>query len=136
GNAESWTIRDALIMGVAQAIALIPGTSRSGITMTAARWLGFDRTQAARLALLMAVPIILAAGTMETLGVVRDGNLVLGLDLILGAALSCLAALAALAVMMRMFAAAWSMLPFVIYRLSLGIILLTIHYAGVFPNGG
>ncbi|MEM1162304.1 MAG: undecaprenyl-diphosphate phosphatase, partial [Pseudomonadota bacterium] len=47
GNAESWTIRDALIMGVAQAIALIPGTSRSGITMTAARWLGFDRTQAA-----------------------------------------------------------------------------------------
>jgi undecaprenyl-diphosphatase len=128
GRAESWTVRDAVWMGMAQATALIPGVSRSGITMTMARWLGFDRTEAARLALLMAVPIILAAGTVESIGVVRDGNLQLGKELILGAVLSCIAALAALAVMMRMFAATWTMLPFVIYRLILGAVLLFIAY--------
>lgn len=128
GKAESWTWRDAVLMGLAQATALIPGVSRSGITMTMARWLGFDRTEAARLALLMAVPIILAAGTVESIGVVRDGDLQLGQELILGAALSCLAALAALMLMMRMFAATWTMLPFVIYRLVLGVILLVIAY--------
>ncbi|MEM6499453.1 MAG: undecaprenyl-diphosphate phosphatase [Pseudomonadota bacterium] len=132
GPAETWTLRDAILMGLAQAIALIPGTSRSGITMTAGRWLGFDRTQAARLALLMAVPTILAAGTVETLGVLKDGNLKLGLELALGAALSCIAALAALWAMMRMFASAWTMTPFVLYRLALGILLLGIAY-GVIP---
>lgn len=127
-EAESWTITDAVLMGLAQAFALIPGVSRSGITMTAARWLGFDRTEAARLALLMAVPVIFAAGTVEIYGVAKDGNLVLGAELVLGAALSCAAALAALGVMMRMFAATWTMLPFVLYRLALGAILLGIAY--------
>ncbi|MEM7189261.1 MAG: undecaprenyl-diphosphate phosphatase [Pseudomonadota bacterium] len=130
GAAEGWTIRDAVLMGLAQAVALIPGTSRSGITMTMARWLGFDRTQAARLALLMAMPVILAAGGLETVGVIRDGDFVLGADLILGAGLSCIAALMALAVMMRMFASEWTMLPFVIYRVALGVILLVLAYSG------
>ena len=127
--AETWTVRDAVLMGLAQAVALIPGTSRSGITMTMGRWLGFDRTQAARLALLMAVPTILAAGAVETLGVVKDGNLELGAELLLGAALSCIAALIALTAMMRMFASTWTMLPFVMYRLALGIFLLWVAYA-------
>lgn len=126
--AESWTTREAILMGLAQAVALIPGTSRSGITMTMARWLGFDRTEAARLALLMAIPVILAAGTVETLGVIKAGDLTLGKDLLLGAVLSCAAALAALWGMMRMFAATWTMLPFVIYRICLGAILLWIAY--------
>ncbi|MEM7743851.1 MAG: undecaprenyl-diphosphate phosphatase [Pseudomonadota bacterium] len=130
GKAETWRIRDAVIIGLAQAVALIPGTSRSGICMTAARWLGFDRTEAARIALLMAVPTILAAGTVETAGVIKDGNFELGAELILGAVLSFFAALGALWVMMRMFASAWSMLPFVIYRVVLGCILLWIVYAG------
>lgn len=133
GQAETWTMRDAVLMGLAQAIALIPGTSRSGITMTMGRWLGFDRTQAARLALLMAVPTILAAGAVETLGVIKDGNLELGAELLLGAALSCIAALIALTVMMRMFAGSWTMLPFVIYRVVLGLILLAIAY-GALPS--
>ena len=129
GKAESWTTRDAILMGLAQAVALIPGMSRSGICMTMARWLGFERTEAARLALLMAMPVILAAGTVETLGVIKDGDLVLGREMVLGAALSCLAALAALAAMMRMFAGAWTMLPFVIYRLALGVVLLWLAYS-------
>lgn len=126
--AESWGMRDAVLMGLAQACALIPGLSRSGITMTMARALGFERTQAARLALLMAVPVILAAGAVETLGVIKDGTFEIGAELILGAALSCLAALLALSVMMRMFAGTWSMMPFVIYRLILGAALLWIAY--------
>ena len=130
GNAQEWTLRDALLLGLAQAVALIPGTSRSGICMTMARWLGFDRTEAARLALLMAMPVILAAGTVETYGVVKHGDLAFGRDLVLGALLSCLAALVALSVMMRMFASAWTMLPFVVYRLCLGGALLGIAYSG------
>jgi undecaprenyl-diphosphatase len=115
-------------MGLAQALALVPGTSRSGITMTLARWLGFERAEAARLSLLMAMPVILAAGTLETAGLIRDGNLAMTAELGLGAALSCVAALLALAVMMRMFRRDWTMLPFVIYRLILGVGLLALAY--------
>ena len=128
GRAEDWGLRDAILMGFAQAVALIPGTSRSGITMTMARWLGFDRVEAARLALLMSIPVILAAGSLETLGVIKDGDFQLGAELFLGAALSCIAAWLALSVMMRMFAATWTMLPFVVYRTALGVFLLTIVY--------
>lgn len=124
-----WRLSDAVLMGLAQAVALVPGTSRSGITMTMARWLGFERTEAARLSLLMAMPVILAAGTLETVGLVRDGNLALTTELAVGATLSCLAALATLAVMMRMFRRDWTMLPFVIYRLVLGIGLLALAYS-------
>ena len=128
GEAEGWNLRDAILMGLAQALALIPGTSRSGITMTMARILGFDRVQAARLALLMSIPVILAAGSLETLGVIRDGDFRLGAELLLGTGLSCIAAWLALSVMMRMFAATWTMLPFVIYRAALGVVLLALAY--------
>jgi undecaprenyl-diphosphatase len=123
-----WRWSDAVLMGLAQALALVPGTSRSGITMTLARWLGFERAEAARLSLLMAMPVILAAGTLETAGLIRDGNLAMTAELGLGAALSCVAALLALAVMMRMFRRDWTMLPFVIYRLILGVGLLALAY--------
>lgn len=123
-----WRLSDAVIMGLAQALALVPGTSRSGITMTMARWLGFERTEAARLSLLMSMPVILAAGVLETARLVRDGNLAVTSELALGATLSCLAALVTLAVMMRMFRHEWTMLPFVIYRLGLGVGLLVLTY--------
>ncbi|MEM9146250.1 MAG: undecaprenyl-diphosphate phosphatase [Pseudomonadota bacterium] len=123
-----WSWRDAGLMGLAQACALIPGTSRSGACMTMARALGYGRLEAARLALLMAVPTILAASLVETVGLFRAGDLSLGRDFLLAAALACGAALASLAVMMRMFRAAWSMTPFVVYRLGLGAVLLWIAY--------
>jgi undecaprenyl-diphosphatase len=126
--AGSWRTSDAAMLGLAQALAIVPGASRSGVTMTMGRFLGYDRTQSARLALLMAVPAILLVGAVETYGVLKDGDLVVGAELILGAFLSCLAALAALHVMMRMFAGSWTMLPFVIYRLGLGSVLLGMVY--------
>lgn len=125
-TAGDWGWRDAGLMGLAQALALVPGVSRSGICMTAARALGYGREEAARLALLMAVPTIAAAGLVETAGLVRTGDLRLGADFAIGAALSCLAALGALRVMMGMFRANWSMAPFVAYRIALGLGLLWI----------
>ena len=124
-----WRLRDAVVMGLMQAVALIPGTSRSGITMTAARWLGFERAEAARLSLLMAIPVTFAAGVLEAAELIRDGNLALTSELTVGAGLSCLAALAALTVMMRMFRRDWTMLPFVLYRVALGLGLLAVAYA-------
>jgi len=125
---DGWIVSDAVALGLAQALALIPGTSRSGACMTMARVLGFERAEAARLALLMAVPTILAAGTVETAGLIRDGNLALGLNFALAALLSLIAALAALAVMMGMFRRHWTMTPFVLYRVILGVALLWIAY--------
>ncbi|MEM1316401.1 MAG: undecaprenyl-diphosphate phosphatase [Pseudomonadota bacterium] len=127
-RSEAWTWRDAGLMGLAQAVALIPGTSRSGITLTAARALGYARVDAARLAMLMSIPTILAAGALATLDLVERGDAALGLDAALAAGLSCLAAFAALAVMMRMLET-WSLTPFVLYRLALGGALLVYLYA-------
>ncbi|MEO0822575.1 MAG: undecaprenyl-diphosphate phosphatase [Pseudomonadota bacterium] len=126
---DGWRMRDAVLMGLAQACALVPGTSRSGACMTMARALGFKRDEGATLALVMAIPVILAASLVELAGLIKDGNLVLGLELVAGAVLSFLSALAALAVMMRMFQTEWTMLPFVIYRLVLGVFLLVLAYS-------
>ncbi len=124
-----WRARDAMLMGLAQALALVPGTSRSGITMTMGRLLGFRRAEAARLSLLMAIPVTLAAGALEAAALVRSGNYALTGDLALGTGLSFVAALGALTVMMRMFRREWTMLPFVLYRLGLGTALLALAYA-------
>jgi len=125
-----WRISDAVVMGLMQAVALVPGTSRSGITMTAARWLGFERAEAARLSLLMAIPITFAAGVLETEELVRTGGFDATGELALGAFLSFVAAMATLIVMMRMFRRDWTMLPFVVYRLALGAGLLALAYLG------
>jgi undecaprenyl-diphosphatase len=126
--AGDWSWRDAAIMGLAQAVALIPGTSRSGITMTAARGLGYTRVEAARLSLLMSIPTILASGILATKDLVEAGDQTLGLDALIGAGLSFVAALLALTLMMRMLRS-WSMTPFVIYRVALGVLLLVWVYA-------
>ena len=125
---DDWRMRDAIAMGLAQVTALIPGASRSGVTMTMARWLGYQRVDAARLSMLMSIPTIVAAGALTSLKLVSSGDLALGQDALIAAILAFFAALAALAVMMRMLRT-WSMTPFVIYRLILGVILLWIAYA-------
>lgn len=118
---------DALLIGASQILALIPGTSRSGITMTTARLAGYTREEAARFSLLLSIPAIAGAGTLGLIDAIQNGSLRLGLDLGLAALLSCLAALAAIAVMMRWLSKA-SFMPFVIYRLVLGIGLLMYIY--------
>ena len=115
--------KDALLIGCAQVLALIPGTSRSGVTMTAARLLGLQRAEAARFSFLLSIPAILAAGSLVTLEVMSGEGEPLGLSAILGLLAAFISAWAAIAFLMQ-----WlrneSFTPFVIYRLILGAALL------------
>ncbi|HET8726012.1 MAG TPA: undecaprenyl-diphosphate phosphatase [Alphaproteobacteria bacterium] len=122
-RSEHLKASDAVLIGIAQAVALLPGVSRSGITMTAGRALGMERSEAARFSLLMAIPTIIAAGVLEGMGLYESGNLALGIDVLLGAAFAFVSALAAIALMMRWLEHA-SFTPFVIYRIVLGAALL------------
>ena len=127
-RSQDWTLRHAWIMGLWQAVALIPGTSRSGITISAARWLGYAREDAARLSMLMSVPTILASAALLGLDVIRNpvqGQL---LDGAIAALLAFVAALLALTLMMRLLRSV-SFTPYVIYRVLLGIALLIYAYA-------
>jgi len=127
-EAGDWTLRHALIMGLWQAIALIPGTSRSGITITAARYLGYERSDAARLSMLMSIPTILASGIFLGAEVIATADAAAARDGAIAAAMAFGAALAALAIMMRLLRSV-SFTPYVIYRVILGVILLVIAYA-------
>ena len=124
---EAMSGRQAMVIGLAQALALVPGTSRSGICITAARMLGFDRTESARFAMLLSIPAIIAAGSLATLDIVESGNAALTGDALLAAAIAFATALGAIAVMMRWLQKS-SYLPFVVYRLVLGVILLVWAY--------
>jgi len=124
---EDWSLRDAIVMGLWQAVALIPGTSRSGITITASRLLGFDRAEGARIAMLMSVPTIIASGLLLGIEAVGEANWTTLRDGSIGALLAFGAAYAALAVMMRLLASV-SFTPYVVYRVVLGLVLLGIAY--------
>ena len=127
-KAETWTLKHAAVMGAWQALALIPGTSRSGITITGARVLGYAREDAARLAMLMSIPTILAAGTVSGLKVAMDNNIGAFRDGTIAAGIAFVSALAALALMMR-FLKTISFTPYVVYRVVLGLVLLIIAYS-------
>ena len=126
-TAESWNLKDAVTMGFWQVLALIPGTSRSGITITAARQLGYARQDAARLAMLMSIPTILASGTLLGAEVAFNMDSAAARDAAIGAVFAFLAALGALHFMMRLLRSV-SFTPYVIYRIALGLVLLAIAY--------
>lgn len=124
---DDFTFRDALLIGCAQVLALVPGTSRSGVTMTAARLLGFAREDGARFSLLLAIPTTAAAGALATFEIIRLGQRDLNFDAVLAAVLACLSALAAIAFLMRWLQHA-TFTPFVVYRCLLGLVLLAYAY--------
>ena len=119
------TMKDAVIIGVAQALALIPGTSRSGITITAALFLGFGREAAARFSFLLSIPLILAAGLLKTLELVEQGGATDWAAIALGAALSFVSAVVCIHLFLK-FLERLGLMPFVIYRLVLGLLLLVV----------
>lgn len=125
---SDWTIRDACLMGCAQMLALIPGTSRSGITITAGRWLGYDRHGAAKLSMLMSIPAIFASGSYLAVKVARDADMAAARDGAIVAGMSFVAALLALILMMRLLKSV-SFTPYVIYRVLFGAMLLWIGYS-------
>ncbi len=123
-----WTFRDAVKLGLWQAVALVPGTSRSGICITGARMLGYDRPDAAKIAMLMSIPIIFASGTLLGLEVARDADLEAAKNGAIAAAFAFVSALLALSLMMRLLKSV-SFTPYVIYRVGLGVVLLAIAYS-------
>jgi undecaprenyl-diphosphatase len=122
-----WTLRDAIVMGLWQAIALIPGTSRSGITITAARYLGYTRHDGAKLAMLMSIRTILASGALLGVEVIATADATVARDGAIAAVFAFVSALGALWLMMRLLRSV-SFTPYVIYRVMLGIFLLWIAY--------
>lgn len=126
-QASDWGLRDALIMGLWQMIALIPGTSRSGITITGARQLGYNREDGARIAMLMSIPTIIASGLLLGTEVALEANMALLRDAALAALLALFSALAALSLMMWLLRSV-SFTPYVIYRVLLGLALLCYAY--------
>lgn len=119
----------ALIIGAAQSLALVPGTSRSGITMTAARFLGFTRTDSARFSLLLSIVAIGGAGSLITLDLIKSGNWALGQDVLLAVALSFIIGWGSIAVMMK-WLQKYTFKPFAVYRIILGSLLLYLFYSG------
>ncbi len=118
----------ALVIGFAQALALIPGTSRSGATMTAARALGFDRAEAARFSFLLGIPAIAGAGLFTVIEA-RESGVAIPPEALLAAFFTFFSAIAAIAFLMALVRRV-SFLPFVLYRLALGGFLLYLTYSG------
>jgi undecaprenyl-diphosphatase len=119
---------NVIFIGLAQVLALIPGTSRSGITMTAGRFLGMERMEAARFSMLLSIPTILGAGVLAATDLGESGDFELGQDVILSAGIAFIAGLLSIVIMMQWLSRA-GFTPFILYRLALGAGLLYWIYA-------
>ena len=121
--ATGW--RGAAIIGCAQIFALIPGASRAGVTITAARTLGCTRHDAARFSMLLSIPVIVIFAGLGLMDLLVAGDLTLIGNAALAAVLAAATALVSIHLFMKM-TAKLSLLPFVLYRLVLGASLLYI----------
>ena len=117
-NISDVRLRDAFMVGCAQALALIPGTSRSGVTITAGRLLGFARQDAARISFLLSVPVILLASAYKGLELVTGEAPVPWGELAVAVLVSAVVAYLSIEFFMR-FVSRIGLLPFAIYRLLL-----------------
>ena len=118
----SMTWKDVLLIGASQALALIPGTSRSGATMTAALFMNFTRQAAARFSFLLSIPVIMLAGGKLTLDLVESAVPVAWGQLFLAVVLSAVSAWVCIHLFLKLLDKL-GMLPFVIYRILLAIFL-------------
>ncbi len=116
-------IRDALVIGVAQALSLVPGTSRSGVTITAGRLLGFERQDAARFSFLLSAPVILLATVYKGAELVLGEAPVAWSELALGVVVSAIVAYLSIEFFMR-FVTRIGLAPFAIYRLLLAAVIV------------
>ena len=116
-------LSQSLIIGLMQTLALIPGVSRSGITMTVSRSLGYSRSDSARFSILLSLPTILGASTLSLNKVIGSGDFHLGLEALISCILSFITSYLAIAFLMKWLKKA-TFTPFVIYRILFGIILL------------
>jgi undecaprenyl-diphosphatase len=115
----------ALMIGIAQCFALIPGTSRSGVTMTAALLFGFDRQSASRISFLLSIPAIGGAATLKTIDLITSQASVDWLTLAIGCGLSAISAYACIRLFLN-YITRLGFMPFVIYRMVLGGVLIAL----------
>lgn len=134
---EQLTVRDGISYGLWQALALIPGMSRSGVTMTGGLYLGYNRAAAARFSFLLAIPAVLGSGAYEisSIGGEDAGHVSWG-PTILATVVGGVVGYIVIAWFMR-FIATRSFMPFVWYRIVVGVALLVLIWLGVLnPNAG
>jgi len=122
-------LSDALVVGILQCVALVPGVSRSGATISAGLFRGLDRVTATRLSFFLSIPALLAAGVFELKDALGTGGVGLGQTL-LGTVISFVVAYASIAWLLR-FVAGHSIVRFVPYRVGLGVLLLVLLGTGV-----
>ena len=125
---ETITLRDALLVGCAQALALVPGTSRSGITLIAAMILGFRRDAAARFSFLLSIPAVAAAGIFELPKLLRDREVGTSAMLV-GLATAAISGYLSVAWLLR-FLRTRTTYGFVVYRVIIGLVLIAAMLAG------
>jgi undecaprenyl-diphosphatase len=127
---KEMNLRDAVLMGVAQSAALIPGVSRSGATISMGRFLGYEREAATRYAFLLAIPAVVGAGLFELKEIPHGDNTYGWGPTIVATVVSFLVGYAAIAWLLR-YVSTKSYLPFVIYRIGLGSLTLALVATGV-----
>ncbi len=128
-DAEKITLKKALLIGCAQAIALIPGTSRSGITLTAGYFLKLTPEVAARFSFLLSIPVIILSGLLSLKDIITGENVNLPIsDIVIGMVLSFITAFIVIKLFLE-FLTRFGLLPYVIYRLLLGAVLLFVLLA-------
>ena len=124
------TLGDAVLMGLAQAMALVPGVSRSGATLSMGRFLGYDREAATRYAFLLAIPAVVGAGIFELQEIPHGDNSYGWGPTIVATVVSFIVGYAAIAWLLR-YVSTRSYLPFVLYRVALGSLTLALVASGV-----
>ena len=127
-HTASITLRDGVVMGFAQALALVPGVSRSGATISAGLFLGLDRTSAARFSFLLSVPAVVLSGTFQLASIIggdEDRGATALLPLVVATVFALLSGYASIAFLLR-FLASHSMAVFVWYRVVLGVAVLVL----------
>ena len=124
---KSLNLKDALVIGIAQILAIIPGTSRSGIVITAGLYMGFSRFDASKYSLLLSIPVIIAATTLESINLFIEKGFFFNNEMIMGIILSFCVALITITLFMKWINKA-SLKIFVAYRIMLGILILIYAY--------
>ena len=130
-NIESINFFQALIFGLAQVIAIIPGTSRSGIVITFARFFGYNRVDAAKFAMLLSIPAIILPGIVSVFQLIESRNIQLQYDFLISFFISFIFSLIAIFILMKWIKNS-SFSPFAFYRIIIGAMLLIwIYYYDV-----
>ncbi len=141
-HTEDLSLKHAVLYGAAQALALVPGVSRSGATISMGRFLGYDRETATRFAFLLAIPAVIGAGLFELLDVISCdpgseacANAYGGGPTLVATIVSFVVGYSVIAWLLR-YVTTRSYTPFVVYRIALGTMTLVLVWAGVLAAGG